>query len=101
MILALLLKPGFVAGVHFKSTRKDHTAMQFAQGFARVATRSEELLSQLGPLKDLIGTWTGNKGFNLIAVPSGPKSFQLEVMPYMVGWAPGLRQPVKTLATVG
>ena len=51
--------------------------MQFAQGFARVARPSEELLSELGPLKDLVGTWTGNKGFNLIAVPSGPKSFQL------------------------
>jgi hypothetical protein len=57
--------------------------MQFAQGFARVAKPNEELLSELGPLKDLVGTWTGNKGFNLIAVPSGPKSFQLEVMPYM------------------
>lgn len=57
--------------------------MEFAQGFARVARPNEELLNELGPLKNLIGTWIGNKGFNLIAVPTGPKSFQLEIMPYM------------------
>jgi len=38
--------------------------------------------SLFGVLTDLIGTWVGNKGWNLIAVPNQQGKFVLEVVPY-------------------
>jgi hypothetical protein len=35
-----------------------------------------------GPLTDLIGTWVGNKGWNLVAVPNQQGGFILLVQPY-------------------
>ncbi|MDR3696727.1 heme-binding protein [Mucilaginibacter sp.] len=40
------------------------------KGFVRLGGSPEEVASKLGPLADLEGTWTGNTGWNLIAVPS-------------------------------
>jgi hypothetical protein len=39
-------------------------------------------VTALGPLADLVGSWVGNQGWNLIAVPSGAKGFQLLIRPY-------------------
>lgn len=55
------------------------------QGFVRLGGDAVEVTNVLGPLADLIGTWVGNNGWNLIAVPvtgaGGNESFLLEVMP--------------------
>src|SRR5258708_36444515 len=40
------------------------------KGFIRLGGSPEEVANKLGPLADLEGTWTGNSGWNLIAVPS-------------------------------
>ena len=54
--------------------------------FVRLAP--EDVAPGLGPLAGLVGTWTGNKGWNLIAVPQMPKEpggaerFTLLVRPY-------------------
>lgn len=50
-------------------------------GFIRLAATPAELDTQLGPLAGLVGTWVGSKGWNLIAVPNGPKGFQLLIRP--------------------
>ena len=43
---------------------------------------SEDTINALGPLADLVGSWMGNQGWNLIAVPSGDNGFKLLVRPY-------------------
>ncbi len=40
------------------------------KGSIRLGGSPEEVASKLGPLADLIGTWKGNTGWNLIAVPA-------------------------------
>ena len=52
------------------------------RGF-RASAPAQQLLSQLGPLKNLAGTWVG-KGFNLISLPDfdnpqGPQPFRLKL----------------------
>jgi hypothetical protein len=49
---------------------------------SRLGMSNEESLVLYGPLSKLIGTWTGNKGVNLIAVPDQKGSFKLLVAPY-------------------
>lgn len=41
-----------------------------------------DVASKFGPLQELIGTWSGNQGVNLIAVPDQKGSFKLLVAPY-------------------
>jgi len=48
----------------------------------RLASNLEDTTKQFGPLTDLIGTWVGTKGWNLIAVPNQKGGFILEVVPY-------------------
>lgn len=54
--------------------------------FVRLAP--EDIVSDLGPLAGLVGTWTGKQGWNLIAVPKipeesgGMEGFTLLVRPY-------------------
>ena len=57
------------------------------QGFLRLSKLPDDALSDLGPLQALVGTWFGNHGWNLIAVPEfdpkmGPVPFRLEIMHY-------------------
>jgi hypothetical protein len=54
-------------------------------GFVRLGGSPETLVETLGPLADLIGTWVGNFGWNVIAVPhvaDGRLGFLLLVRPY-------------------
>ncbi len=48
----------------------------------RLGGTVHETASIFGPLTDLIGTWVGSKGWNLVAVPNQKGSFQLIVAPY-------------------
>jgi hypothetical protein len=48
----------------------------------RLGGRVDETTSMFGPLTDLIGTWVGNKGWNLVAVPNQKGGFILLVQPY-------------------
>ena len=56
--------------------------------FVRLSSSSTDLKDLLGPLAKLAGTWTGSKGWNIIAVPSPGSTpneegeFQLMVRPY-------------------
>ena len=59
------------------------------EDFVRLGGPPSELANILGPLADLVGTWVGNKGWNIIAMP-GPGSlpsdagnFILLVQPYI------------------
>lgn len=49
---------------------------------SRQGASNEEVSQFFGPLAGLIGTWSGNKGVNLIAVPDQKGSFTLLVAPY-------------------
>lgn len=51
-------------------------------GFTRLGRPATTTVSDLGPLADLVGTWTGVSGLEVIAVPVGP-SFKLIVRPYV------------------
>jgi hypothetical protein len=54
-------------------------------GFVRLGGTPETLVDSLGPLSNLIGTWVGNFGWNVIAVPKmfdGRLGFELLVRPY-------------------
>ena len=56
-----------------------------SDNFLRLSKGANESLNDLGPLKELPGTWFG-KGWNLIAVPinnNGKESFRLEIRPYV------------------
>ena len=56
-----------------------------SDSFLRLSKPSEQANTDLGPLKDLTGTWVG-KGCNMIAVPinnQGKEGFKLEVRPYV------------------
>ena len=53
------------------------------QGFVRLSGPSAEVVKTLGPLADLLGTWVGSQGWNMIAVPinvNDKENFQLEIM---------------------
>ncbi|RFZ94600.1 hypothetical protein D0C36_03380 [Mucilaginibacter conchicola] len=55
------------------------------KGFVRLGGSQAEIAQQLGPLADLVGTWRGNSGWNIIAVPSntnGVAGFKLLVQNY-------------------
>jgi hypothetical protein len=52
-------------------------------GFLRLGADPRALVDSLGPLAHLVGAWRGNRGWNLIAVPQGPKGFLLLVRPYI------------------
>ncbi|WP_452596798.1 heme-binding protein [Pontimicrobium sp. MEBiC01747] len=49
---------------------------------SRLGLSNKEMASKYGPLSGLIGTWSGNQGVNLIAVPDQKGSFTLLVAPY-------------------
>ncbi|WCT13620.1 heme-binding protein [Mucilaginibacter jinjuensis] len=58
---------------------------ELLKGFIRLGGSPEEVANKLGPLADLEGTWKGNSGWNLIAVPSrrdGDPSFTLLMQQY-------------------
>ena len=48
----------------------------------RISPDATSATESLGALAQLLGTWVGSKGWNLIAVPSGPSGFRLIVRPY-------------------
>ena len=48
----------------------------------RLGGAPDETTSMFGPLTDLIGTWVGRKGWNLVAVPNQKGGFLLLVQPY-------------------
>lgn len=48
----------------------------------RLSPKIEQTTATLGPLSDLIGTWIGNTGWNIIAVPVDDRRFSLLVRPY-------------------
>jgi hypothetical protein len=58
------------------------------KNFVRLSSSSTDLKDLLGPLAKLAGTWSGSKGWNIIAVPSPGSTpdnegdFQLLVRPY-------------------
>jgi len=62
----------------------DPITQQPFQGFVRLSGDPEEVMNSLGPLSHLLGTWVGNQGWNMIAVPvtatDGSETFKLEVM---------------------
>ena len=47
----------------------------------RLGAHASADLDTLGPLSSLVGTWFGNQGANLIAVPQGDKGFTLLTRP--------------------
>lgn len=47
------------------------------KGFVRISKSTTEIVNKLGPLAGLVGSWNGNLGWNLIAVPSPTDGFQL------------------------
>lgn len=49
---------------------------------SRLGAKNEEMAKKYGPLSGLIGTWSGNQGVNLIAVPNQKGDFTLLVAPY-------------------
>jgi hypothetical protein len=48
----------------------------------RLGGTPQETTSIFGPLTDLIGTWVGSRGWNLVAVPNQNGGFLLLVAPY-------------------
>ena len=77
------------------------------QGFVRLSAAPATLVDQLGPLGGLLGTWIGNRGWNLIAVPH-QRSFLLLVRPYVetitfapIGALVPNRAPTETLMIPG
>ncbi|HEU5002699.1 MAG TPA: heme-binding protein [Actinomycetota bacterium] len=56
-------------------------------GLTRLGRPAAEAVAGLGPLANLVGTWMGSHGWELIAVPSGTpgekESFQLIIRPYI------------------
>jgi hypothetical protein len=50
--------------------------------FTRLGSPNNVVLQKYGPLSNLMGIWSGNKGVNLIAVPDQKGSFKLLVAPY-------------------
>jgi hypothetical protein len=54
--------------------------------FRRQGSSLAHANERLGPLADLLGTWVGSKGFNIVALPfppQGPAPFTLLVEPYL------------------
>jgi hypothetical protein len=57
-----------------------------AHGVRRLGRPASVAVAELGPLADLVGTWVGSRGFNLIALPfmeNGQETFRLLVRPYV------------------
>ena len=50
--------------------------------FVRLSGTPEQISDSLGPLADLVGTWVGNTGFNMVALPQG-NDFLLLIRPYV------------------
>ena len=50
--------------------------------FTRLSPSLANVNDRLGPLADLLGTWVGSKGWNMVAVPF-PAPFTLLVTPYL------------------
>jgi hypothetical protein len=57
------------------------TGTPLPANFVRLSLSEPATASALGPLADLVGTWVGNKGWNLVSVPQGP-NFKLLIRPY-------------------
>ncbi|MFT5890092.1 MAG: hypothetical protein ACI9Y7_000180 [Dokdonia sp.] len=53
-----------------------------SQNVSRLGLSNKEMATKYGALSGLIGTWSGNNGVNLIAVPDQKGSFTLLVAPY-------------------
>jgi hypothetical protein len=54
-----------------------------SMGLTRLGRGATGTAAELGPLADLIGTWIGTHGWELIAVPQGSEGFHLIVRPYV------------------
>jgi hypothetical protein len=55
-----------------------------SQGLTRLGRPAQASSDELGPLADLVGTWMGSQGWELIAVPAKPPSdFTLIIRPYI------------------
>ena len=53
-----------------------------SMGLTRLGRGAAGTAAELGPLADLVGTWFGTHGWELIAVPQGD-GFHLIVRPYV------------------
>ncbi len=53
-----------------------------SQQTSRFGGSPQETVSIFGPLTNLIGTWVGSKGWNIVAVPNQDNGFILLVAPY-------------------
>jgi hypothetical protein len=63
----------------------EENTQELLKGFVRLGGSPAEVASKLGPLADLEGTWKGNSGWNMIAVPSqlnGKPEFTLLIQQY-------------------
>ena len=54
-----------------------------SMGLTRLGRGATGTAAELGPLADLVGTWFGTHGWELIAVPQGSEGFHLIVRPYV------------------
>jgi hypothetical protein len=52
-------------------------------GVTRLGRTALGQADDLGKLADLVGTWIGAKGWELIAVPDGPENFRVIAQPYV------------------
>lgn len=66
-----------------------HIKAKLPESFVRLSGAAQEVTDTLGPLSSLAGTWVGNKGWNIVALPAaGSKpeetgDFILLIQPYM------------------
>lgn len=51
------------------------------RGFLRLSGEGQSSLKHLGPLQDLIGTWVGGTGWNVMAIPVGASDFEVVAQP--------------------
>lgn len=60
----------------------DQPSVPGLEGFVRLSSTVDDSVERLGPLAALVGTWIGNTGWNMIALPQG-NGFILLVRPFI------------------
>ena len=79
----------------------DQPSVPGLEGFVRLSSTPKVTDDALGPLAPLVGTWVGNTGWNMIALPQD-KGFLLLVRPYIetITFAP-IGAPSNVITVVG